>query len=422
MAFDLHETTSPLIFAAFATIAAPIASLLNTLTILAVKQKKELRQRLSSVLLSSMAVADLLTGGIGIPLAAIVALFLPYRLVAVQHFCLMDLVTSILTFSLAICSLIHLTMIAWERYISILKWTDYKTIVTRSRLRKMAISAWFILVVAVSSVFIIMLIAVGQDKTVLALVITIFATGSAAVLVCILVLIVSFYIMIYLGVRKRKLNQILQVDVLVHAKLENRIALTTAFVTIALILSFVPTVIVGTLGRVYPVLGTRIAWRISDSFLFLNSLVNPFIYCYRDRRFRCAVLELLRIRKPTVVTNEGVRFVKRKNPLGSVRLGIQKAENPFRLARSASCDLVLFSLDRAHLKSMNTSLKRTMSEPSLLKDDGSANAKTHKVKNPFRLVRSTSCDLTLFRLDRAYLEFYNAPHKRNKSAPSLPTW
>ena len=70
------------------------------------------------------------------------------------------------------------------------------------------------------------------------------------------------------------------------------------------------------------------------------------------------MLELLRMRKPTVVTNEGVRFVKRKNSLGSVRLGIQKAENPFRLARFASCDLALFSLDRAHLKSMNTSPKK----------------------------------------------------------------
>ena len=124
MAFDLHETTSPLTFAAFATIAAPIAVLLNTLTILAVKQKKELRQRLSSVLLSSMAVSDLLIGGIGVPLSAIVALLLPYRIVAVQLFCLMDLVPSMLMIGLSFCSLIHLTMIAWERYIAIRKWND----------------------------------------------------------------------------------------------------------------------------------------------------------------------------------------------------------------------------------------------------------------------------------------------------------
>ena len=77
VAFDLHDTTSPWIFAAFATITAPIAFLLNTLTILAVKQKMELRQRLSCILLSSMAVSDLLIGGIGVPLSAILPCYFP---------------------------------------------------------------------------------------------------------------------------------------------------------------------------------------------------------------------------------------------------------------------------------------------------------------------------------------------------------
>ena len=279
VAFDLHDTTSPWIFAAFATITAPIAFLLNTLTILAVKQKMELRQRLSYILLSSMAVSDLLIGGIGVPLSAIVALLLPYRIVAVQLFCLMDLVPSMLMFGLSFCSLIHLTMIAWERYIAIRKWSDYKSKVTKTRLKKMAVLAWLTLFVCEFCLFVVMPIAVAKDKTAQALAATILVTGSVSVLACFLVLIVAFYIMIYLGVRKRKLNQILQVNVLIQAKLENRIAMTTALVTIALILSFVPHVIVGTLGRVYPVLRTRFAWRISDSFLYLNSLVNPLIYC-----------------------------------------------------------------------------------------------------------------------------------------------
>ena len=129
-----------------------------------------------------MTVADLLTGGIGIPLSAIAALLLPYRIVAVQHFCLMDLVTSMLTFNLTICSLIHLTMIAWDWYKAIRKRIDYKTIVTRSRLRKMAISTWGIVVLALSPVFIITQIAVGQDETALALAATILlVTGSAGV-------------------------------------------------------------------------------------------------------------------------------------------------------------------------------------------------------------------------------------------------
>ena len=185
-----------------------------------------------------------------------------------------------LMFGLSFCSLIHLTMIAWERYIAIRKWSDYKSKVTKTRLKKMAILAWVTLFVCEFCLFVVMPIAVARkDKTAQALAATILVTGSVSVLACFLVLIVAFYIMIYLGVRKRKLNQILQVNILIQAKLDNRIPMTTALVPIALILSFVPHVIVGTLGRVYPVLRTRFAWRISDSFLYLNSLVNPLIYC-----------------------------------------------------------------------------------------------------------------------------------------------
>ena len=395
VAFDLHDTTSPWIFAAFATITAPIAFLLNTLTILAVKQKMELRQRLSYILLSSMAFSDLLIGGIDVPLSALVALLLPYRIVAVQLFCLMDLVPSMLMFGLSFCSLIHLTMIAWERYIAIRKWSDYKSIVTRSRLKRMVILAWGTVLVGEFCLFVVMPIAVGKDKTALALAVTILVTGSACVLACILVLIVAFYIMIYLGVRKRKLNQILQVNVLIQAKLQNRIAMTTALVTIALILSFVPGVIVGIPRRVYPVLRTRFAWRISDSFLYLNSLVNPLIYCYRDPRFKKAVLEMLRIRKPTVVTTEEVRCVKQNNLLGPEYVGTEKANNPVRLARSQSCNLALFSLDRAHLRSLSTSLKRPMSAPSLPKIVVLRMQRYKKVKTdwPICLPRTASCDL-----------------------------
>lgn len=203
-----------------------------------------------------------------------------------------------------------------------------------------------------------------------------------------------FYIVIYLGVRKRKLNQIHQVKALIRAKLENRVAMTTAVVTIALILSFVPGVIVIILEDVYPALHTGFAWKLSDSLLFLNSLVNPLICCYRDRRFRNAVLEMLRIRKPTTVSaTEAVKFVKRKNSLDPGKVSLQKKEeNPVRLARSASCDLVMFSFNQTFNKSRNASFKRTKVAPSIPKDYNSANVKIQKVENwPICLPRSASC-------------------------------
>ena len=53
-----------------------------------------------------------------------------------------------------------------------------------------------------------------------------------------LALIIYFYVMVKLGVRKRKLSQIRQVSELVDEKLGHRIAMNTALVTIVLILSF----------------------------------------------------------------------------------------------------------------------------------------------------------------------------------------
>ena len=51
-------------------------------------------------------------------------------------------------------------------------------------------------------------------------------------------LIIYFYVMVKLGVRKRKLSLIRQVSELVNEKLGHRVAMTTALVTIALILCF----------------------------------------------------------------------------------------------------------------------------------------------------------------------------------------
>ena len=53
-----------------------------------------------------------------------------------------------------------------------------------------------------------------------------------------LALIIYFYVAVKLGVRKRKLSQIRQVSELMNEKLGHSVAMTTALVTITLILSF----------------------------------------------------------------------------------------------------------------------------------------------------------------------------------------
>ena len=83
--WDVHDTISPWIFAAVASIISPAAVLLNALVIIAVTKRREL-QKPSNILLSSMAVTDLLVGAISIPLSAIDGFLLPIKLLLLNIF------------------------------------------------------------------------------------------------------------------------------------------------------------------------------------------------------------------------------------------------------------------------------------------------------------------------------------------------
>ena len=339
--WDVHDTTFPWTFAVVASIFSPAAILLNVLVILTARRRREL-MRHTNTLLSSMAVADLVGGGFCIPLTAIVGLLLPHQILAERHFCLIDLVTFSFTSILFTCSLLHLTMIAWERYIAIRKWIDYKVIFTKRRAKMLAITAWISAIAGAFPDFIIHEVVRG-DRQVLA--VDILTIVISSVLVFMLALIVYFYVMMYLGVGKRKLSQIHQVrSVLVNATLEKKVAMTTALVTATTILSFLPITVVSVLGGFFPVFREFVAVRVAEALLYLNSVANPLIYCCRDRHFRIAALKILRVRKPKVMhfpIDDAVRFVTRGKDVfgqGKAVVQIRKVEN---VAGSTSCHLAM---------------------------------------------------------------------------------
>ena len=368
LVWDLHDTTSSWIFAAVACIISPTAVFLNVLVIIEVKQRKEL-QRASNILLSSMAVTDLLVGSLCVPLSAVTRLLVPYQILTDHYICKLDFVAISSTITLAICSIFHLTMIAWERYVAIRKWIDYRVIVTRSRLKKLAIIAWVSAIVTVSPAHFTMALTGMLRENEMVLALDIFFIILSVLVMSTLGLIIYFYVMVYLGVRKRKLSQIRQVSDLVNAKLEQRVAVTTTLVTVALILSFFSNAVIGMLEGVYPVLRKRFVGDLKATLLYTNSVVNPLIYYYRDCRFRNAVLELLRIRKPKVtpyLVTDTPTFARGNDVFDLERDKVQGqfVENPVRLTRSASCHLVHF-LGRVQLESHKKAFKRIMSSPSL---------------------------------------------------------
>ena len=103
-------------------------------------------------------------------------------------------------------------------------------------------------------------------------------------------------------------------------------------------------------------------WRVVETLVLSNSIVNPLIYCYRDCRFKKVVLELLRIKKPKPKNAVDIlRFTERPDvdgPLKDRVVIIQEVDENIRLTRSASLDLT-----RPYMEPNNMLAKRTKSAP-----------------------------------------------------------
>jgi len=359
--WDLTETVFPWVLLAIVSIASPIAVILNVLAIIAVRTRKEL-QRPSNILLSSMAVADILVGAINMPLSVAIDLLIS-RQVLLDHVCILDLVNINSMHTASGCSLFHLTVIAWERYVAIRKCFEYKVIVTRGRVKKLAIITWFVAVLTTLLYFTLLVHDVDHNN---------FLSPALGVLA--IILIAYFYIMAYREARKRKRSQTSRVNALVKAKLENKVAMTTGLLTSAVILSFVPVIAIILLGEVFPTFHKILyMFRSVETLMQFNSIVNPLLYCYRDRRFRKAVLETLGFSKPHAnKANIGVvRSARRKDSFGSLENAVEMENMQSRpsLIRSASCNL-----DLGVLRFQDVMLKRSISAPSLVLNNSCCNS------------------------------------------------
>ena len=134
VSFEISGSALHLITGLTTVMASLPTILLNAFIILAIKQKREL-QKPSNVMLSSMAVTDLLVGIIVMPANATIDFFILSQ-VSFEYPCMLYGVIIFFTPLLFTTTLHHLTIIAWERYVAIQKWKDYKQLIT---LKKIAI-------------------------------------------------------------------------------------------------------------------------------------------------------------------------------------------------------------------------------------------------------------------------------------------
>ena len=357
LTWDLTNTTLPWILDVVIFTAAPVTILLNILVIVALNKSREL-QKLSNILLCSMAVTDLITGAITMPMSAIVDVLMLTQ-VSLVHVCTFDSsVNKPLLHTMSIISLYHLTAIAWERYMAVKCWKDYRNKVTKRLLQNLGATAWLLPILKLVPT--VAMIIVGVDRTVLR---RWLALGSILVMAS-LFAIVYFYIMVFLGLRKRKQNQTSEVTIMMKAKLESKVAKTTGLITAGLLISFVPSIVIATLGHFSPAFRTNSASRLSEVFVQFNSALSPILYFYRDRRFRNAVQELLVMRTSTNIQQSvDATQSSKKNEFNNASIKLlahNKKTTSFILTTSTGTAV---KVDRGR----KPNLKRSISDPTFNK-------------------------------------------------------
>ena len=99
----------------------PVTILFNLVVIIAVKTRGKLKKN-SNILLSRLALADLLVGAVSMPLSIMLDTLVINRVLVVGIICTIEFISVTVMYTICSASFFHLLLIAWERYVALAKW------------------------------------------------------------------------------------------------------------------------------------------------------------------------------------------------------------------------------------------------------------------------------------------------------------
>ena len=253
-----------------------ISILGNTLVLAAIIRTPSIRST-SMIMLCSLAVSDLLVGLVAQPISAAFLLTNNRSLFYVRR---------MLGRSLCIVSFLTTTAITVDRFLALHYHMSYVTLVTNSRVRNTLVIIWVISFLVCGIFFWIKRVH--------------YIFVSLGIIICLIISTFS-YIRIYLIVRRHQLQIHAQQQAVQGSNAENnlnmvrlkRSAINTFVFYFALILCYFPFYILLTIHGLANK-KWKIEWEFAMTLVFSNSSINPFLYCWRIRELRTAVVKTAR--------------------------------------------------------------------------------------------------------------------------------
>ncbi len=255
-----------------------LISILGNALVLAAIIRTPCIRSTSMIVLCSLDVSDLLVGFLAQPI------FIAKELTR-DHF--VDHVWRIIGPSLCIVSLKTITSITVDRFLALHYHMRYATLVTKSRVKYTLVVIWLISFLVSGSHF---WSPLRVHRILLGVVI----------IICLIISTFS-YIIIYRIVRRHRLHINAQQQAVQSSNAEHnlnmlrlkRSAMNTFVFYIALIICYFPMYVLLTLYGMSDK-AWQPEWIFATTLVFSNSSINPFLYCWRLRELRTAVVKTAR--------------------------------------------------------------------------------------------------------------------------------
>ena len=283
---DVPSVAGFIIIIIINTITCPFTVLLNLLVIKAIKSTPRLRTN-SNILLACLAVTDSLTGLLGQPLFVLSKIFQLFGLSdsGTVETCYFTTVIVIVT-----ASYFHLMLVTLERLLAI-KFTMQYPNINDEKMKRAVLVVWI-------------LAFINGTFRVLKMSLVVRFFSVLLTLSCILFLAFAYFVMYRetrLQQEKIKTQQLPQQGVERFTR-ENRALKTIVFVVGAVIICLLPLCFcLILLGTCFCDICNTIA-PLARTCAMLNSLVNPLIYCWRQKEMRKVIF-----RSRTLVVDAGIQ-------------------------------------------------------------------------------------------------------------------
>ena len=262
-----------------------IATVLGNAVILAALHKESSLNSPSKLLYSCLAVSDLLVGLIVGPAVAVHFMMWSVDIGQLVDLCMYSGAIIILSFTvLTLVSLVTLTVISVDRLLALSLGLRYRHVVTMKRIQALVVCAW---IPGISCALMMPLWNYIAAKI----------FGYTIQSVCLLVSAFC-YAKIFLTLQDHKTKVQARVHqgqpngrgIPLNVKRYRKTLSAAVWVLITLVACYLPHIAVTALFSVYglsPLLRTM--WGLSGTLVFLNSSLNPLLYCWKIKQVRQAV-------------------------------------------------------------------------------------------------------------------------------------